>query len=209
MYSIDQVLLNSHAHGKLVREYLDTYRGPVHVVLTHEAELLGSAGTLHINREFVIREKEFAVLYGDVLTNCQFDRILDFHRLSDAPVTVGTHRVPNPRQCGIVVTDKTGRVVGFSEKPAFPKTDTAFSGILVGGPVLLDQIPDRVPADIAFDVLPKLVGKMFAFPIADYVADIGTVAKLKRAQKEWSGLVDKSCHPRLSVGQHLTPNKLN
>jgi mannose-1-phosphate guanylyltransferase len=188
MYGVDRVLVNSHAHSELVREYLDAYRSPVRVTLTHETELLGSAGTLHMNREFVVGEKEFAVLYGDVLTNCKFDRILDFHRLRNAPVTVGTYRVPNPTQCGIIVADKTGRVVEFTEKPPLPKTDTAFSGILIGGPALLDQVPDRLPADIGFDVLPRLVGRMFAFPIAEYVVDIGTIAKHEQAQKEWPGL---------------------
>lgn len=189
MHGIDRVLLNSHAHSELVREYLDAYRGPVHVMLTHEAELLGSAGTLHMNREFIVGEREFAVLYGDVLTNCRFDRILDFHRLRHAPVTVGTYSVPNPAQCGIIVADKTGRVTEFTEKPPLPKADTAFSGILIGGPALLDQVPDRVPADIGLDVLPRLVGRMFAVPIAEYVVDIGTMPKYEQAQIEWPGLV--------------------
>jgi mannose-1-phosphate guanylyltransferase len=50
MYDIDQVLLNSHAHSESVRRYLNAYRGPVQVTLTHEPELLGSAGTVHMNR---------------------------------------------------------------------------------------------------------------------------------------------------------------
>jgi mannose-1-phosphate guanylyltransferase len=69
MYGVDQVLLNSHAHSEAVRDYIGAYRGPVQVTVTYEPELLGSAGTLHVNRAFVAREKEFAVLYADVLTN--------------------------------------------------------------------------------------------------------------------------------------------
>jgi mannose-1-phosphate guanylyltransferase len=187
MYGIDEILLNSHAHSERVREFVDAYRGPVRVTLTHEPELLGSAGTVHVNRDFVAGEKEFAVLYADVLTNCRLDRLLDFHRIRHSPVTLGTYRAPNPTQCGIIATDESGRVVDFAEKPQFPKGDQAFSGILIGGPALLAHLPESVPADIGFDVLPKLIGEMFAFPITDYVFDIGTMEKYEQAQREWPG----------------------
>jgi mannose-1-phosphate guanylyltransferase len=187
-YGIDEILLNSHAHSDRVREFVDAYDGPVRLTLTHEPELLGSAGTLHVNRDFVAGEKEFAVLYADVLTNCRFDRLLDFHRLRHSPVTLGTYRVPKPSQCGIIATDDSGRVVEFVEKPRFPKANTAFSGILIGGPALLDRVPEKIPSDIGFDVLPKLVGEMFAFPIIDYVFDIGSMEKYEQAQRDWPGL---------------------
>jgi NDP-sugar pyrophosphorylase family protein len=192
MYGIDHVLLNSHAHSESVRQYLDGYRGPVQVTLTHETELLGSAGTVYMNSAFVAEEKEFVVLYADVLTNCRFDRILDFHRRRRASVTVGTYRVMNPAQCGIIAADESGRVVEFTEKPQVPKANTAFSGILIGGPAFLDQVPERVPADIGFDVLPNMVGNMFAFPIAEYLVDVGTMVKYEQAQREWPGLVHNS-----------------
>jgi mannose-1-phosphate guanylyltransferase len=143
---------------------------------------------LHVNRTFVAGDQEFAVLYADVLTNCRFDTMLEFHRQRRAPITVGTYRAPNPTECGILETDEIGRVLQFSEKPKFPKSDRAFSGVLVAGPTLLDKIPERTPADIGFDVLPKLVREMFAFPIADYVLDIGTIEKYEQAQREWPGL---------------------
>ena len=189
-YGVDQVLINTHAHSERVAEYLAAYRGSVKVTMTYEPELLGSAGTLHINRQFVAGEQEFAVLYADVLTNCCFDNMLAFHRLSQAPVTLGTYRVLNPTQCGIIATDETGRVLDFTEKPKFPKSDTAFSGVLIGGQALLDLLPAITPSDIGFDVLPQLVGKMFAFPIADYVLDIGTLEKYEQAQREWPGLTN-------------------
>ena len=79
-------------------------------------------------------------------------------------------------------------VVEFTEKPELPRSDTAFSGLLVGGPVLLDWVPARTPADIGFDVLPSLVGQMFGFPIAEHVLDIGTIEKYEQAQREWPWL---------------------
>lgn len=187
-YGIDEVLINIHAHAGRVTDFLNTYKGSVQVTMTHEPELLGSAGTLHVNRTFVESEREFAILYADVLTNCRFDRMLAFHRRAKAPATVGTYRVTNPSQCGILSTDAAGRVVEFEEKPSSPKSDTAFSGILIGGPELMEAVPLHTPADIGFEVLPRLVGKMFAYTIEDFVLDIGTMEKYERAQREWPGL---------------------
>jgi mannose-1-phosphate guanylyltransferase len=187
-YGVDQVLINTHSHNERVSEFLAAYRGPVQITMTNEHELLGSAGTLHINRAYIAGEQEFVVLYADVLTNCRLDKMLDFHRRRLAAVTVGTYRVPNPTQCGIIITDESGLVVEFTEKPQLPKSDTAFSGLLIGGPALLERIPAMVPADIGFDVLPNLVGEMYAFPIADFVLDIGTIEKYEQALREWHGL---------------------
>ncbi len=188
MHGIDDVLVNTHAHSERVREFVDACQGRVRVTLTHEPELLGSAGTLHVNRQFVAGEEEFAVLYADVLTNCRFNLLLDFHRARHAFVTLGTYRVPSPTECGIISTDSTGKVTEFAEKPHHPKSEMAFSGILIGSPALLEHVPGRVPADLGYDILPNLAGEMFAFPIADYVLDIGTMAKYEQAQRDWPGL---------------------
>jgi NDP-sugar pyrophosphorylase family protein len=64
----------------------------------------------------------------------------------------------------------------------------AFSGLMIGTPQLLDIIPDSVPADIGFHVLPKLTGQMLAFPIKDFLIDIGTLANYQQAQATWPGL---------------------
>jgi mannose-1-phosphate guanylyltransferase len=189
MYGIDQVLINTHAHSELVGDFLAAYDGPVKITMTYEPVLLGSAGTLQLNRGYVDKETEFAVLYADVLTNCRFDQILDFHRLRRSPVTVATYRVPNPAQCGIISTDPLGKVLEFIEKPEKPTSDTAFTGILIAGPALLEQLPTSAPADIGFNVLPKLVGKMYAIAAAGYVLDIGTLNKYEQAQREWPGLI--------------------
>ena len=50
------------------------------------------------------------------------------------------------------------------------------------------MIPDSIPADIGFHVLPKLTGKMVAFPIRDYLIDVGTMENYQKAQATWPGL---------------------
>jgi len=66
------------------------------------------------------------------------------------------------------------------EKPFHPSGDWAFSGLMIGTPEMLEIIPPDTPADIGFHVLPRLTGRMIAFPIRDYLIDIGTMENYRR-----------------------------
>jgi mannose-1-phosphate guanylyltransferase len=185
---IDDVMINLHTHADSVRSWVTNNAGSVRVRLAEESTLLGSAGTLLANRDFVASEDCFWVLYADVLTNADLHRMLDVHRQHQPTATLGLYQVPDPSRCGIVSFDSQMVVREFVEKPAHPKSSWAFSGIMIGTPKLLDYIPARYPADLGFEVLPRLVGQMLAYPISEYLLDIGTLANYQAAQDTWPGL---------------------
>ena len=86
-----------------------------------------------------------------------------------------------------MTVDKEDIVCEFVEKPQVPSSCLAFSGIMVGSLALIDSIPTQIPADIGFHVLPKLVGRMAACRISDYLLDIGTPENYQMAQGNWPG----------------------
>jgi mannose-1-phosphate guanylyltransferase len=184
---ISEVLVNVHAHPEKFREFVRKQASPVRINIVEEQQLLGSAGTLAENRSFVEQEKDFFVLYGDVLTNVSLTAMLDFHRRRRMPATLGIYEVANPSQCGIVITDQDGIVRSFVEKPEQPESRWAFSGVMVAGPEILDLAPLERPADIGFHLLPRLIGRMAAYPIENYLLDIGTPEKYNEAQASWPG----------------------
>ncbi len=184
---ITEVLINLHAHAQPIERHLQRQDWPVNVRLMHERRLLGSAGTLAANRDWIGSDPAFWVLYSDVLTNTNLRRMSEFHSAHGAVATLGLYQVPDPSRCGVVTTDDTGVITGFEEKPQTPRSDWVFSGLMVAGPGLFDLIPPCIPADIAFHVLPRLLGKMRAFPIADYLLDIGTLPNYQKAQITWPG----------------------
>jgi mannose-1-phosphate guanylyltransferase len=187
-HGIHEVLINTHAHNKRVHDYLGARRNGVKTTVVDEPVLLGSAGTILANRQWVAGERCFWVLYADVLTNANLDRMLEFHAERGCLATLGGYEVPDPERCGIMQVDREGRVERFVEKPKSPIGRLAFAGLLVADAALLDAIPGSLPADLGFDVLPRLAGRMFAWPISDYLLDIGTVANYELAQKSWPGL---------------------
>ena len=185
---ITDVLVNTHAHAEAVRKFAAEQKTGVRVHVVEEPELLGSAGTLAQNREFVAGQESFFVLYADVLTKVDLQRMLASHAKKHLPATLGIYQVPDPTRCGIVTMDENALISDFIEKPMHPTGNWAFAGVMVAAPALFDFLPDRRPADLGFDVLPKMVGKMAAYPIAEYLLDIGTIANYHYAQESWPGL---------------------
>lgn len=185
---VDEVLINLHAHPAAVRGFLSEHDFGVRVRLLEEPELLGSAGTVFANRQWVESEPYFWILYADVLTNMDFDAMRSLHERSSLPVTLGVHEVPDPDRCGIAEVDGRGVVRDFVEKPSRPMGNLAFSGVMIGSRELLDVIPSTVPADLGFHVIPRLLGRMAAHPIREYLLDVGTLENYELAQRTWPGL---------------------
>jgi mannose-1-phosphate guanylyltransferase len=185
---VDEVLINLHAHVDIVREALDHNNKGVKVRVSEEPILLGSAGTVLSNREWVAHESSFWVFYADVLTTTDLRKMFDFHSRGRPIVTIGLYQVKDPKRCGVALFDKDLVVREFVEKPVNPKTNWAFSGLMLATPELLESIPARFPADFGFDVLPRLAGRMLAYPISDYLIDVGTMENYQAAQNNWHGL---------------------
>lgn len=185
---INEVLINAHAHANKVREFAASQNSGVRLSVIEERELLGSAGTLAENPQFVANEEAFFVLYADVLTNLNLREMLTIHRSKNMAATLGVYQVPDPSRCGIVSINQQDIIERFVEKPVHPESSWAFSGVMVAHPQVIDLIPAKRPADIGFDLLPQLAGKIAAYKITDYLLDIGTPENYAAAQSSWPGL---------------------
>lgn len=187
-FGIEEVLINLHAHAAAVCEFLQRNTDGPRVRVVVEEQLLGSAGTLRANREWIISDEFFWVFYADVLNRADLEGMMQAHRTRKPAATLGVYEVPDPRRCGIVTASDDGVIEQFVEKPEHPVSNLAFSGLMIGTPEVLDVIPAATPADIGFHVLPKLTGRMIAYPIRDYLLDIGTLENYEKAQATWPGL---------------------
>jgi mannose-1-phosphate guanylyltransferase len=185
--AISEVLVNLHAHAEAVWAALSEHPSRLKVRISEEPVLLGSAGTLLANREWVASEPSFWIFYADVLTNEDLTAMLRAHESRRPVATIGLYKAKDPSRCGVVAFDDQLLVREFVEKPANPKSNWAFSGVMIGTPDLIDAIPPRTPLDLGFDVLPRLQGRMLAYPMTNYLLDIGTMENYETAQTTWPG----------------------
>ena len=183
---VDEVLVNVHHMADRVRAHLAAHRGAPRVRVSHEPTLLGSAGTLVANRDFVGSDEVFLAVNGDDLTDFDVRELVSaLERAPGAEAAIAVFHAPRPEACGIL--EVTGGVVtSFEEKPSAPRSDLANAGMYAFRRSVLDLVPERTPVDIGTDLLPLLVGRAVAVPVGDaFLLDIGTPEALSRAEAEW------------------------
>ncbi len=183
---VDEVLVNLHHLPDVVAAHLESLDALPRVRTVFEPELLGSAGTLLANRNWVEAEDAFVVCYADNLTDFDLRILIDAHGQSRAVATIAVFQSDEPWRCGIVDLDEQATIVQFTEKPAEPVTNLANAGIYAFHPSVFDNIDGEVPKDIGYDLLPPLVGRARAVTVEGYFRDIGTPDSYRLAQQEWS-----------------------
>jgi mannose-1-phosphate guanylyltransferase len=187
---VTEVLINLHHLPDMVMKHVNALGTPIKVEFSYEPVLLGSAGTLRANKSFVANETSFFIFYGDNLTNTSLYNLYNFHASQSHNFTMALFETNNPTGCGIVSLNSDATITSFEEKPANPTSNLANAGLYVASPAIIDLIDSaKTPADIGFDLLPLLVGKMSGFKINDYLIDIGTHQNLEKARQEWPLLI--------------------
>jgi mannose-1-phosphate guanylyltransferase len=182
---VGEVLVNLHHLSDVVRRYLAARQGPPAVSTVYEPELLGSAGTLAANRQWVDGEELFLACNADNLTDFDLRSLVGAHLRYGAIATLTVFRSPNPSAGGVVELDGAGQVAGFVEKPSQPVSDLVNAGMYAFHPSLLDEITGAPPKDIGYDLLPRLVGRARAVLVEGYFRDIGTPEAYRLAREEW------------------------
>jgi mannose-1-phosphate guanylyltransferase len=205
-HGIGEVLVNTHWRHEKIEEYIEDRkrRSDVRrlkkeksgkrkeepdVRLFYEPELLGSAGTLLANRDWVADGQAFFILYGDNLTNVDLGKMRAFHEEHDFPFTLGVFKADEPKRSGIVELDENGVIIGFEEKPEEPKSDMAAAGVYIADERIFEFFPGGAESsrmlDLGLSVIPRLVGHMKAYFIEEFLMDIGTPDSYEKAQILW------------------------
>lgn len=182
---VTEVLVNLHHLPDVVRGYLAARTGPPAVLTSYEPQLLGSAGTLAANRDWVAGEDFFLACNADNLTDFDLRSLIDAHRQRQPVATLTAFHSEQPSAGGVLEADDSGLLTGFAEKPAEPQSDLVNAGVYAFHPSVLDEIDAALPKDIGYDLLPRLVGRAFVVPVPGYFRDVGTVDAYRRAKKEW------------------------
>ena len=185
---VEEIVVNLHHHADLVREYVERSPHARAVTLSFEPALLGTGGTLLYHRD---RFADAPVLFAHADNVSVFDpaRLLADHlaRPSGTVMTMMTFDTDTPEQCGIVQLDEAGRVTSFHEKPQTPAGRLANAAVYVVEPEVIGALAalGKPAIDFSTEMLPRLIGRIFASHNSLYHCDIGTLASLSRAQLEY------------------------
>ena len=155
---VEAVLVNTHYLAERVEEFVAARRG-VPVTLAYEPVLLGSAGTIAANWNFVDGDESFLVVYADNLTTFPLAELMAFHATHDRIASMALFRSPNPSACGVVEMDGEGLVTGFWEKPENPPGNLVNAGLYVFRREVRRFLPARGSGGCGRSLMPALVGQ--------------------------------------------------
>ncbi|MDO8426426.1 MAG: sugar phosphate nucleotidyltransferase [Deltaproteobacteria bacterium] len=151
---------------------------------------LGTAGAVgSAMRRWAETEGTTLVISGDVLTDFDINKAVDFHKKKKALATIVLTRVENPLPFGIVITDKQGRITKFLEKPGWGEvfSDTINTGIYILEKEVLDFIPKDREFDFSKDLFPALLEQkkpIYGYTAEGYWKDIGSLEEYRAANMD-------------------------
>jgi mannose-1-phosphate guanylyltransferase len=181
---IDRVLINTHHLAEPVASFVASSHWRERIDLVHEAELLGTGGTILANRAY-FGEKSFFVAHADNLTDADLGTLLDAHSAAGPEIlaTLLAFRTMTPQSCGILELDGNHHVIGFHEKVANPPGNLANGAVYVFAPEVIDRIAalGRPVVDLSTDIIPGLAPRILAVEHKGFFMDIGTPEALALA----------------------------
>jgi NDP-sugar pyrophosphorylase family protein len=170
----DDIVLSVGYLESLMRAYFQHQRipGGTSLDFIQEVEPLGTAGSLSLLDK--IPTDPLLVMNGDILTTLDYLKLMDYHRMRDAALTIATHERIVKVDLGVLELDDARTVVDYKEKPQLPYSVSM--GIYVYGPRAFQYINAGERLDLP-DLVLRLIAAgetVAAYPSDDLWLDIGS-----------------------------------
>jgi len=182
-YGFTDIVISVNYKSEMIKEYFkDGSEFGVNIEYIQEDKRLGTAGALSLLKN--IPNEPFFVMNADLLTNVNFENLLDFHSFGQADATMCVREFQYQVPYGVVETSKD-KIVSISEKPVNKFFVNA--GIYLLSPRVLEYIPQDTFYDMPtlFEKLIEKQKEVLSFPIHEYWLDIGQHNDFVQANNEY------------------------
>lgn len=133
------------------------------------------------------------ILSGDHIYKMDYEVMLDYHKATNADVTIAAMPVPmeEASRFGIVVTDDKNKITDFQEKPEHPRSNLASMGIYIFSYKVLKEallkLSNQPGCDFGKHIIPychENGKRLFAYEYNSYWKDVGTLGSYWEANME-------------------------
>ena len=184
------VLATSYLSEVFIPYFGDGSKWGIDLRYAVEKEPLGTGGAIanaaaHLDKG---PSDEVVVIFnGDVLSQHNLSAQIEFHKNSDADVTLHLIQVEDARAFGCVPTAADGQVEAFLEKMEIPVTNWINAGCYVFNREVIDLIPRDTVVSVERETFPALISdkrRVFGYKEAAYWLDIGNPAALFKGSRD-------------------------
>jgi mannose-1-phosphate guanylyltransferase/phosphomannomutase len=187
-HGIHQVMMNLHHYPETIKQYFQDGLGlGMNIQYSFEKKLLGTAGGVKRTEKFF--DTTFVVMSGDGLTDIDLSKALKYHIQKKSMATMVLKAVDIKFEYGVTLTDNTGRIRKFIEKPSWSDVfaNTVNTGIYIFEPEIFNFIPRNRFYDFGMQVWPDLLKRkkrIFGYVMDEYWTDVGNLTEYRRGVKD-------------------------
>lgn len=122
---VDEIILVVGYLADKIKNHFGEKFGRFEITYVYQPEKLGTAHALWLCKEILGKDK-FLMLYADDLQSKE-----SIEKCLAHPLSILVSEVDDPRRFGVIVADETGKVLDMVEKPEFPVSKIASTGVMV------------------------------------------------------------------------------
>lgn len=193
--------------GHVIKDYFkDGSAFGVNIHYVEEKEPLGSAGGLYYLKDEL--KDDFLFVFGDLIFDVDFNRMVDFHKKNKGLVTLFSHPNSHPFDSDLIVTDEKNKVIEIDSKNNvrnYYYHNLVNAGIYVVSNKIFDSYFKEV-SKVDFEkgiVKEEIVkGNVYSYHSTEYVKDAGVVDRFYSIEEDIrKGIVDKKnlSHPQKCI----------
>lgn len=187
-HSITEIIVLLFYQAEIIQDYFkdgEDFGVKISYILPQED--YGTAGAVKLAEKYL--DETFVVISGDVLTDFDLQKAVDFHNNKKSKATILLTRVQNPLPFGIVIFDEDGKITKFYEKPTWGEvfSDTINTGIYILEQEILKHIPANKEFDFSKDLFPLLMKKkinIYGALMDGYWKDVGNLTEYRLAHQD-------------------------
>jgi len=182
-YGFTDIILSVSYKAEVIESYFgDGLAFGVNIEYIYEDKRMGTAGALSLMRDKF--NEPFFVMNGDLLTNINFENMMEYHLNNKAIATMGVREYDFQVPYGVVNVDGID-IINIQEKPIH--NFFVSGGVYILDPKSLDFIPDNEFYDMPtlFEILIDNGLKSISYAIREYWLDIGRIEEYHKANSEY------------------------
>lgn len=176
--------ISTHYMPEMIQDYFKDGKDlGIKIQYLYEENPLGTGGALGLLPDNLADDLPLLMINGDILTNINFEKLLEFHTENQADATMCVREYEYQVPYG-VINNQGNKITDMIEKPV--QRFFVNAGIYIVSPKIIKEVKKGERIDMP-TLLEQRIAKnesVLMFPIHEYWLDVGRIDDFQRAQMD-------------------------